>query len=115
MRIDLRRRLYARILLAVFLPMMALTMLHMHDDAGEVDLCQECVMHIHHNGHFSSGSLTFDNCLICQFLSLTYIQAAVLFFIAFIHIVAGHFHIFSEDICQLQAQCVYLRAPPVIG
>ena len=115
MRIELRRKLFARILLAVFLPMMALTMLHTHENAGGAYFCEDCVMHVHHNGHFSSTSLSIDNCLVCQFLSLSYTQATLYLLIPFIFHLSESLHQSSDAIHSLSTDNVFLRAPPLFA
>ena len=73
MKIQRKRCLSAWLLLAIYMPMLSLTLVHHH---GEVDLkdvsCTDCTQNIRHNGHFSTGIISLDDCPICQFSSTTY-------------------------------------------
>ena len=75
---QVRRHIAAWVLLAVIVPIYLIASLHVHDsmqrDGG--DVCQECVQH-HCSGHlvqFSGPTLT---CVLCQFLSLTFVAASL--------------------------------------
>lgn len=115
MDITTRRRISARILLMVFLSIQVLAILHIHEDMGDVSICHDCVTHVHHNGHLTNASLSLDNCLICQFLSLPFAVATSLLLIASFYTETTLFIRFAERLHNTVAQYVYLRAPPIIG
>jgi len=115
MDITTHRRISARILLAVFLTIQVLAIIHIHEDMGEDVICHDCVAHVHHNGHLSSASFAIDSCLICQFLSLPYTMATALLLIAIFHTETRHYGCFAERLYNTASQFVFLRAPPVIG
>ncbi|MBR3726630.1 MAG: hypothetical protein IKN21_03395 [Prevotella sp.] len=72
-----KRRLSAWLLLSVFVPMLTLTLLHHHEVVEVEDVaCDDCAHHVRHGGHFSVGFSSFENCLICEFASQTYVSAA---------------------------------------
>ncbi|MBO7635095.1 MAG: hypothetical protein J6S89_00785 [Paludibacteraceae bacterium] len=74
--INLRRILSARLLLLVFLPMMVLSLLHIHEESHLLS-CDECAHNITHPGHFTEASHQSFDCILCQFLSLPYMMAGV--------------------------------------
>ncbi len=77
MRHDIHRKLSAWALLSVFVPMVLLSALHLHNDASaEGNSCVECVKHSHHHSHLSMGEGVLHDCILCQFLTLTYFAAA---------------------------------------
>ena len=115
MDITTRRKIISSILLAVFLSIQALTILHIHSDVETVNVCHDCVAHVHHNGHLSSASFSIDNCLICQFLSLPFAATAGLQIIVFVHTETSTFIRFIAPLYDTASQFVLLRAPPVIG
>ncbi len=64
----LLRHIVSIVLLAIYLPMIVLSSLHVHHDTIDAhDDCQQCVGHVeeaHHHDH---------DCLYCTFLSLNYL------------------------------------------
>lgn len=73
MRIQHIRTAIAVLLLSVVLPMTLVVPFH-HHDAEESALvsCENCVNHHPHPGHLTADS-RLDNCLVCQFLGVTYL------------------------------------------
>ena len=65
----------SRILLAVFLPILLYSSIHVHTihDTSAVE-CADCFIH-HCQGHIAQNDATFDACVLCQFLTLTYAAA----------------------------------------
>ena len=77
-KLELKRRFYAGLLMAVLLPMLMLSALHIHEDAAAGnDTCVECVNHQPHNGHLTATTQTLTDCVLCQFFSLQYLETAV--------------------------------------
>ena len=70
-----KRRLSARLLLAVFVPMLLLASLHRHESPVTVQdtSCYDCVHHVHHNGHLSANPQHAYSCVLCSFLTLPYL------------------------------------------
>ena len=58
------------VLLAVFLPMVVLSSLHVHPEA-EGEPCHECIEHTVHNGHITAVKASVD-CPLCAFQSDVY-------------------------------------------
>ena len=72
-RIEHIRTALAVLLLSVVLPMTLVLPFH-HHEAGEAPLssCEECTNHQPHPGHMGSSD-PGDRCLVCQFLSVTFL------------------------------------------
>ena len=75
-----KRLLTARLLLPVFVAMLAATTLHVHSEAAAAawDACYECVNHLPHGGHLSAHALSIHDCVLCQLMSVAYVPALVL-------------------------------------
>ena len=80
-----KRRVAAWVLLAVFLPMLLLASAHRHEPQASHDVtCYACLHHLPHSGHLSANSATGLSCVLCHFLSLSYVAAIVLAAIVFL-------------------------------
>ena len=74
---SVKRQWNAWILLAVMLSMTVLSSLHVHPElSATADNCSQCVNHIPHDGHLSATSQGAHQCVLCQFLTLTFVAAA---------------------------------------
>ncbi|MBR1792344.1 MAG: hypothetical protein IJ764_01705 [Bacteroidales bacterium] len=78
MTIKAKRIVSAWVLLAVFQTALLATMLHRHQPVAETLSCIDCHDHVHHSGHFSASTLDLHNCLICQFLGISYVDATAI-------------------------------------
>ena len=81
MQIDKRRHISSYILLAVIVPMMLMSWLHVHDEdahSESVD-CIDCLHHVHHS-HVSPHDAELGTCLLCQFLTIEYTPSPSLVF-----------------------------------
>ena len=113
MKIMTRRYVASAVLLAVFLPMLLLSSFHVHPEAHlEGDECQECVHHVPHAGHFTSGTTCGFDCVLCQFLTLPFLLAPVVVFKAkrFIHI--APLCCVEQGVALGVRGAVFGRAPP---
>jgi hypothetical protein len=72
-------RLSAWLLLSVFVPMLLLSSLHIHEEAPVGNGCAECVNHIPHHGHLSLDTIHLNDCVLCQFATLPFLMAATVF------------------------------------
>lgn len=115
MSIKAKRTLFSRLMLSVFLPMLLLSTLHIHQEVQVVgDVCLECVNHTPHAGHLSFGVIHYDDCVLCQFTSLPFVAAVT--------VVLSLAALVCEAVFPLQLRHVRLvvcrvsipRAPPVI-
>jgi hypothetical protein len=73
---ELRRHITSWLLLAVFVPMLVLSSVHIHE-TGET-ITTECVDCVHHSchGHMTAGVTWAHDCVLCQFLTLTMLAVA---------------------------------------
>ena len=112
----MRQRLASWALLAVFLPMMVLSSLHTHEESEAWQTeCNECVHHQPCAGHLTDGTFALHDCVLCQFLSLPYLTAAVLGAVLFIPF---HRLLQQEHLCRLtlgNRGVVALRGPPAVA
>ena len=78
--VEVKRRRYiaAWWLLAVFLPMLVLSSVHIHTSCADTPLCSACLHHTEHSGHVASGQSTMHACLLCQVLHLTFLKGTAI-------------------------------------
>ena len=74
-RMERRRAAVAAWLLSVVLPMVLVVPFHHHEEEYSDSECELCAHHQPHEGHLASSS-QIDNCLICQFLGVSYLPEA---------------------------------------
>lgn len=111
---TVRRRLASWILLAVYLPVLVLSSVHVHkaEWAGETE-CAECVHHQCH-GHLTQYAGELHQCVLCQFLTLSYPLATTLLLVSFFP--EGRLH-YTTATCvshSCKSGPVGLRAPPTV-
>ena len=64
------------LLLWVFVPMVLLSSLHVHEAETTVDQdCAECVSHTQHSGHLTIYKASVDDCVLCRFLGQEFVTA----------------------------------------
>ena len=82
-RLEQRRKWFAWMLLAVFVPMLLFSLVHVHEQgmAAGAD-CVDCAHHVHHS-HLASADFCVDNCVLCQMLSLPFVAAILLSVVLF--------------------------------
>ena len=76
---KMKRRISAWLLLSVFLPMLLISSLHIHEEAPVSNDCYECVNHIPHQGHLSLNTIHLNDCVLCQLATLPFLMAAAIF------------------------------------
>jgi len=111
MRTERRRTILARLLLAVFLPMLIATTLHTHE-AVQTDVCVECVNHTPHAGHLSVSNHLLDDCVLCQLCALPYLAATITVFTSYCLISKALLMTDEHSVQSLHAACPTLRGPP---
>jgi hypothetical protein len=108
----MRRQLSAWILLAVFLPMLLLSSVHIHEASETIDTeCADCVHHNCH-GHLTAMATWAHDCVLCQFLTLTMLTAAVVAVTVYIHVCQKRY---AQPLCGNYAACcgtTFKRGPP---
>lgn len=110
-----RRRWSAWVLIAVFLPMLALSSLHHHPlDCNMQTECYDCVHHIQHAGHISAATHSVDHCVLCHFLMLTYVVGTmVVLSVQRLPVNLSHDCLCPQLGIVARGQ-LHLRAPPVL-
>lgn len=115
MYIGHKRNWAARLLLAVFLPMLLLSVTHRHESspAGNAS-CEDCVQHVPHAGHLMPHINHVSDCVLCQFLQIGYLIATVAFLPVIRHIVQSFYQpaVLQVSICIARLSP---RAPPCIA
>ena len=107
-----KRHIASWVLLAAFVPMLLFSSLHIHDDHGSLlTECAECVAH-HCQGHITQTDASFDDCVLCQFLSLTFVDAAITA-VAYIFSVSWIFNApLLAVVCNASRGSIVTRGPP---
>ena len=73
-----KRKIASWLLLAVFVPMVVLSSFHNHLNVSTDDTeCTECVQH-QCQGHITQLTTPIHACVLCQFVSLSYVSAAAM-------------------------------------
>lgn len=112
MSVDLKRHIYSWVLLAVFVPMLIMSSVHVHKSTNNLtDDCNECVHHNCH-GHLVQINTSTHACVLCQFLSLTFTAtvAAVVVFLS-VKLFISHVCIQGKP-CLCMSDTPTLRGPP---
>ena len=108
----IRRQISAFFLLAVFLPMLALSSLHIHEAPQAIDTeCSDCVHHNCH-GHLTAIATWAHECVLCQFLTLPMFVAVILAVTVYIN-VCKKFR--AQTLCICHRACcgtIVTRGPP---
>ncbi|MBR4645431.1 MAG: hypothetical protein IKO73_09860 [Bacteroidaceae bacterium] len=113
MSLERKRYIASWILLVVFLPTLLLSSLHIHYESETYEeSCTECVHHQCH-GHLSQLSDSMHHCVLCQFLTLTFVAGAVGAVIYFSFVCAT---LHAQPLaCYIKGSCgnIVTRGPPV--
>ena len=65
-------------MLVIYLMILTTSILHIHEDGQESVVCQDCLSHVQHGGHFEQGSVMDTDCVLCNFLHTSYLTPSVL-------------------------------------
>ncbi len=108
------RKIASRILLAIFLPMLMLSSVHVHKTTIAPDTeCAQCVHHQCH-GHLTQQWGGSHPCLLCQFLTLSFVVTTAIVVTYYNNsnkkLYSHHQHKVYVDVMGLPA----LRAPPYV-
>ncbi|MBR2206207.1 MAG: hypothetical protein IJ898_07640 [Prevotella sp.] len=101
-------------MLAVFLPMLIFSSLHIHEIPQTTDTeCSDCVHHNCH-GHLTAMATWAHDCVLCQFLTLSMLTAAMMAVTIYVH-VCKKYH--AQPLCGFHAVCcgtIVTRGPPSV-
>lgn len=114
MNVMTKRHIASWVLLAVYLPMLFVSLLHIHEtpqDSGTT--CTECVQHQCH-GHLSQLSNGMHQCVLCQFLTLSYVATAVGAIVCYLFPRNIFYAVRSLAIHLTACGIISLRAPPAV-
>ncbi|MBQ9822377.1 MAG: hypothetical protein IJM58_09665 [Muribaculaceae bacterium] len=111
-----KQRLFAWMILSVYVPMVLLASLHVHslNDFSKVVDCDQCHTAVHHSGHITASNHHIDECLSCRFLS-TQIDVPRTAASCVVKPLAAHLEFFlaCEPVVRVVAH-PSLRAPPFV-
>ncbi len=100
-------------LLTVYLSMLLVASLHVHAKAFHaITDCEQCVHHQVHNGHLTASDGGQHDCLLCQFLTLTYTAVAIATVVFFIQFCKIRYITPDFQMKSVARGVVGLRAPP---
>jgi len=110
--IAIRRKISAYVLLAVFLPILVFSAIHVHKTPTTTDTtCTDCVHHNCHGHLTATASFTHD-CVLCQFLSLPMLAAVVLSVAAVANKDIRQYAPGHSRLASAACGIIYLRGPP---
>lgn len=115
-KLDNRRHIASWLLLAVFVPMLILSSLHVHERsvAAPEKECVDCVHHSCH-GHLAQMASWTHDCVLCQFLSLTFVAFGVACLIIINKVVSLRRDAQRCNVNIAYCGIVGLRAPPAFS
>jgi hypothetical protein len=115
-KLDNRRHIASWLLLAVFVPMLILSSLHVHERsvAAPEKECVDCVHHSCH-GHLTQMASWTHDCVLCQFLSLTFVAFGVACLIIINKVVSLRRDAQRCNVNIAYCGIVGLRAPPAFS
>ena len=112
MNLYTRRTWIGRFLLTVYLLILSLGVSHVHEHGGDF-VCQDCISHVQHDGHITGGDGSLGDCVLCSFLSTSYLAAEI---VALATVAIVLYRDFVEQtvctVCRTR-RTTLLRGPPV--
>lgn len=111
-----RRRISAWVLLAIFVPILIVSSLHIHQSGTTVDDSSiECV-HNHCGGHLNQQTVSLHDCVLCQFLTLPLLLASVIsLFLLGDKRRKVKADVWQGNVCVAHLGIVGLRSPPALS
>ena len=114
MKLANKRHMAAWMLLAVFVPILLLSSIHIHETGDTTTTeCNDCVHHSCH-GHLSSVASWDHDCVLCQFLTLTMLAAAVMAVTLYVHVCIKSY---AQPLCGFRTNScgnIVTRGPPTL-
>ena len=113
MDVKAKRHIASWVLLAVFVPMLFFSSLHIHHQQQTTEeTCAECIHH-HCGGHLGQQSASFHPCVLCQFLSLPMLAVAIAMVVSLYKKCKTEHVAWRRSVCVAHIGVIGLRAPPV--
>ena len=97
-----KRHIASWLLLAVFVPMVVLSSVHIHETGETTD------------GHLTAMATWAHDCVLCQFLTLTMLTAAVMAVMVYVHVCKNSY---VQPLYGFRAVCcgnIVTRGPPTM-
>ena len=114
LNVNTKRHIASWLLLAVFVPMLLLSSLHIHETVqSELTSCAECVQH-HCGGHLGQQAIALHACVLCQFLTLPMLAVAVATLLIFNNVCKAAPVTWRRSVCVAHLSMVGLRGPPAV-
>ena len=114
MNLTTKRHIASWMLLAVFVPMLLLSSVHVHETGETIETeCADCVHHNCH-GHLTAMATWAHDCVLCQFLTFSMLAAVMLAVMVYVH-VCKKYH--AQPLCGCHAVCcgtIVTRGPPSV-
>jgi len=116
MKLEKRRHIASCVLLTVFLSMVCISSLHVHEDvaASTMTECADCMQHNCH-GHLTQTALWVHDCVLCQFLTLSFVLLGAVGIIIINKVVRLKADVQQRINCNAYSGIVGLRAPPAFS
>ena len=94
--------------------MLILSSVHIHEDhiVSETE-CSECIAH-HCHGHVGQAVPSFDVCVLCQFLSLSFVVAAVAAAVVIFNVVRTRTVLVQISLYGADQGVIVTRGPPAL-
>ena len=94
--------------------MLILSALHVHETTESLSYeCSGCVQH-HCHGHVGEMTTTMHACVLCQFLTLSFVAAAVYTVVLYNKVCIIHYAQRQAVILLNACGIITLRAPPAV-
>ena len=115
MKLTMKRHIASWVLLAVFVPMLVLSSLHVHKASSSVTET-ECSNCVHHNchGHLSQMTIAIHDCVLCQFLTLKMLTVAIVAVTLYIHVCRIYYAQLLLSDCVACCGIIVTRGPPIV-
>jgi len=95
--------------------MLIFSSLHVHEDSAAAETeCADCVHHSCH-GHLTQMATWTHDCVLCQFLTLTFVATAAVTLFIFNKVIGSMIDARRCDVCVAYSGIVGLRAPPAFS
>ena len=112
MKLDTSRFQIARFLLVVYLLILSASVFHVHEHGGEDSVCQDCISHVHHGGHITDGDVSLGDCVLCSFLSTSYLAADIIALATIVVVLHSDFVEQTMHVICRTKRTILLRGPP---
>ena len=115
-KLDNRRHFASWLSLAVFVPMLVFSSLHVHEDVSvsTTTVCADCMQHSCH-GHLTQTATWMHDCVLCQFLTLIFMAIGTISLIIINKVISDEINAQQRHVCVAYRGIVGLRAPPAFS